>query len=1055
MKKFLYSAFLMLLLATFLLAGLWRFYPDQVLNRLARPLVETVATDLLAAEVRIGQLIRTETGLEIRDLSVTAPPHLLATLPRVELNFSLASLWHRQLDALHVAGPRVAIIPAQQRGAAPDTAPDTAPDLPHRLPLTIGRLTVADGLLSLTTPDRQWQLRQLNFSGALQAKSDFLFSAFFGADETHPLAITGSAELAPQPSLTLERLSWRNRQLLAAPLSIALAGSNVRFGRGVFQLNQFDHLQLRDILAALGRPSPFPADLVFSLTEITVLFAPDEQPVRLEVQVAQGRVGRNGVTGAFTALKGVISGGADGWEVAGRLQGPGDATLAWNARRAGDSRLTGQAQLTIPDPGRLAAELFGAPPLHLSGGLQLAAEYVLDKDRLALNIDLHGRSAPRPEDAFLLDIGLLDGRGELLLAAGKEQFALTLQLASQPFFSVGGDFRQLSFTLAPTALADLDKLLGPGHIPEQIRSASGLAGTGQFSRDAGQWAGKIRVSAAEMVLPGLVLNDIAGRSSVQLASGRISFEEAVFAFALARQEELSARVEVRAAGQLTPRNFSLALQQLSLAQLNYLSPDGQTGIGAAALDLRGVVEGPWSNGPLAVDVQGSVAAGEILSGAFYADLSAYRADLSVTGKFAPGSLRLTADSVTIEVPQLGSLTAAGRFGPEQISAQGQLAVADLAASYGERIGPLLSDFSPALDGLLLAGAMSLDGRLLWNPDRWQTNGTLRFAELDASWPPRRLELVDGSGSVPFAFSSAPAASAAEPGAASVGTMSFGSFSAGPASLKQGRLELAASNNRFRVRSPLLLQLAEGRLAIEQLTLSLSDGQLQGSVQIEIAEVELEALTEQLGLPVMQGRVSADLGTILYADRQLSSDGVAEIEVFGGRFQLRNMRYRDPFSSYPAFHADIDFSGLDLLQATRTFDFGEINGLLDGHIHGLKLFGSTPAAFDAAVATRPRGKRNISVKALKNISVLSQGGIASVLSQGVYRFIDFYRYRTIGFKCSLENDIFTLVGTARPGSDRYLVHGGLLPPRIDIITSTPTISFKEMIDRIGRIDRAGD
>jgi hypothetical protein len=351
--------------------------------------------------------------------------------------------------------------------------------------------------------------------------------------------------------------------------------------------------------------------------------------------------------------------------------------------------------------------------------------------------------------------------------------------------------------------------------------------------------------------------------------------------------------------------------------------------------------------------------------------------------------------------------------------------------------------------------MSLDGRLLWNPDRWQTNGTLRFAELDASWPPRRLELVDGSGSVPFAFSSAPAASAAEPGAASVGTMSFGSFSAGPASLKQGRLELAASNNRFRVRSPLLLQLAEGRLAIEQLTLSLSDGQLQGSVQIEIAEVELEALTEQLGLPVMQGRVSADLGTILYADRQLSSDGVAEIEVFGGRFQLRNMRYRDPFSSYPAFHADIDFSGLDLLQATRTFDFGEINGLLDGHIHGLKLFGSTPAAFDAAVATRPRGKRNISVKALKNISVLSQGGIASVLSQGVYRFIDFYRYRTIGFKCSLENDIFTLVGTARPGSDRYLVHGGLLPPRIDIITSTPTISFKEMIDRIGRIDRAGD
>ena len=244
------------------------------------------------------------------------------------------------------------------------------------------------------------------------------------------------------------------------------------------------------------------------------------------------------------------------------------------------------------------------------------------------------------------------------------------------------------------------------------------------------------------------------------------------------------------------------------------------------------------------------------------------------------------------------------------------------------------------------------------------------------------------------------------------------------------------------------------MAIENLTLEWPSGKPQGSVKINIAEVDLETLTEELGLPVMQGRFSGDLGTIRYADRQLSTDGLAGIEVFGGRFQLSNMRYTDPFSSYPTFHADIDFSGLDLLQATRTFDFGEMNGVLDGHIYGFKLFGSTPAAFEAAVSTRKKGKRNISVKALNNLSILSQGGISSALSRGIYRFIDFYRYQKIGFKCSLENDIFTLLGTALPGSDRYLVHGGLLPPRINITTTTPTISFKEMVNRLGRIERAG-
>jgi len=123
------------------------------------------------------------------------------------------------------------------------------------------------------------------------------------------------------------------------------------------------------------------------------------------------------------------------------------------------------------------------------------------------------------------------------------------------------------------------------------------------------------------------------------------------------------------------------------------------------------------------------------------------------------------------------------------------------------------------------------------------------------------------------------------------------------------------------------------------------------------------------------------------------------------------------------------------------------------VHELRLFGSVPSAFNALFETRPAGKRNISVKAIKNLNTLSQGGLSAALSQGIYRFIDFYRYQKIGIDCTLGNDSFRLRGTAREGEDSYLVYGGLLPPKIDIIAPERAISFKEMLKRISRLDRA--
>jgi hypothetical protein len=50
-------------------------------------------------------------------------------------------------------------------------------------------------------------------------------------------------------------------------------------------------------------------------------------------------------------------------------------------------------------------------------------------------------------------------------------------------------------------------------------------------------------------------------------------------------------------------------------------------------------------------------------------------------------------------------------------------------------------------------------------------------------------------------------------------------------------------------------------------------------------------------------------------------------------------------------------------------------------------------------------------------------------------------------------VFVLRGTARKGSERHIVYGGLLPPKIDILAPEHAISFKEMLNRLQRIERA--
>ncbi|NOZ69633.1 MAG: hypothetical protein GXP46_10435, partial [Deferribacteres bacterium] len=85
-----------------------------------------------------------------------------------------------------------------------------------------------------------------------------------------------------------------------------------------------------------------------------------------------------------------------------------------------------------------------------------------------------------------------------------------------------------------------------------------------------------------------------------------------------------------------------------------------------------------------------------------------------------------------------------------------------------------------------------------------------------------------------------------------------------------------------------------------------------------------------------------------------------------------------------------------------------------------------------------------------ISILGTGSSSSILDRGIYRFFKEYRYEKLGFRASLKNDRLRLLGIENRGNTGYLVKGGLLPPKVDVISYNQDISFKEMVSRLKRV-----
>jgi len=474
-----------------------------------------------------------------------------------------------------------------------------------------------------------------------------------------------------------------------------------------------------------------------------------------------------------------------------------------------------------------------------------------------------------------------------------------------------------------------------------------------------------------------------------------------------------------------PERFTAAL---TLTEGGYASPDGKEA--AEHLDASLTLSGKAEQGKWRVDGALTWDQGAIYSEPIF--LKSGQPRLAFSG--ALGSKGWSLERATLSWPQVGEIVAEG-WGDWQGIAEARLTASSLDLP---PLGNAL--LRPFLEGNGLP-KVDLSGRV--GLEIFLRDGALAQLELTPQGSGLNLEngrlVLEGlSGHLSWR-SDAPGEGDLEIQRLALGRLESGAF----------RLPLAIWPQSFALKGHTTLPLLDGALRLDHLAAGFGQDGWQGALGLSIEPISLEQLTPALDLPTMSGKLSANLPTIRYANKEAALDGALIIQVFDGYLNCRDLRFIDPFGVRPRILADVDALHIDLAQLTQTFSFGKITGFVDARLNGLELAAWQPRAFDARIESSPgRYPRRISQRAVDNITSLSGGGVMASLQASALRFFEDFGYRRIGLSCRLENGVCHMEGiSGLSRGERYAIIEGGGIPALTIMGYNHTVDWEELIARV--------
>lgn len=271
----------------------------------------------------------------------------------------------------------------------------------------------------------------------------------------------------------------------------------------------------------------------------------------------------------------------------------------------------------------------------------------------------------------------------------------------------------------------------------------------------------------------------------------------------------------------------------------------------------------------------------------------------------------------------------------------------------------------------------------------------------------------------------------------------------------GAADLSAKIDRYALTSQeLRLPVLDGALNLSDVSAAWAARQWHWHLRASITPIDMPALSQALGWPRMEGKVSASIPMVTYSGGNLTTDGAMGFNLFDGNIAVNNLAMQDPMGVSPRFYADLQFRNLDLGDLTRTFSFGAIEGKLDGDVTGLELVKWQPVKFDARFySSSGRYRKKISQRAVENISALGGAGAAAAIQRSFLRFFKEFNYQKIGLSCKLRYDMCEMNGIEST-TDGYVIVKGSGIPAITVMGYNHEVSWNELLERLKRITGSG-
>ncbi len=286
------------------------------------------------------------------------------------------------------------------------------------------------------------------------------------------------------------------------------------------------------------------------------------------------------------------------------------------------------------------------------------------------------------------------------------------------------------------------------------------------------------------------------------------------------------------------------------------------------------------------------------------------------------------------------------------------------------------------------------------------------------------------------------------------------------------LPMRSSGGELRLRQPVTVPAFGGALRFDDLVLRPpSGGQgMRLGFGLDVQQLDLGAIAHALGLPAFEGQLSGNIPSARYEDERLAFDGGLDVQLFGGRLHVSQLSLERPFGVAPSLGADLALDDIDLRALTGVFDFGSIDGKLDGRIDGLRLVDWTATAFDAelhtdaAAAKRAGVRQRISQRAVQDISSVGDASFVASLQGRLIALFDDFGYRRIGISCRLANEVCEMGGlhpapaagmapaapaapdTARSGPGFTIVEGAGLP-RLTVVGFNRLVDWPTLLERL--------